>query len=70
MAVKKTPSYDEAIGQIEVILEQIEEGNMEIDELSVRLKEVSRLIGICKGKIEQTEHEISNILKNIENENK
>lgn len=66
MATKKQPTYDEAIQEIELILEQVESGNLEIDQLSERLKRVSELIKICKTKITKTETEIENILKNIE----
>ncbi len=66
MATKKTLSYSEALNRIEEILEKIEEGNMEIDQLSEHLKEVSMLIKLCKGKIANTEEEINKILQNIE----
>lgn len=66
MAVKKTPTYDEAIHEIEEILEQVEVGDLEIDQLSDKLKRVSQLINICKTKIGKTEDEIAKILKNIE----
>lgn len=66
MATKKTPTYDEAIQEIEQILEQVELGNLEIDQLSDKLKRVSQLINICKTKIGKTEEEINKILKNIE----
>ncbi len=66
MTGKKAISYSEAIQKIEEILEQIEEGNMEIDQLGESLKEVSNLIQLCKSKISKTEKEINNILQNIE----
>lgn len=69
MAAKKTPSYDEAIHEIEQILEQVELGNLEIDQLSEKLKRISQLISICKTKIGKTEDEIEKILKNIESQN-
>lgn len=69
MSPKKIPSYDEAIREIESILEQVESGELEIDQLSDKLKRVSELMNICKDKIGKTEKEIENILKNIEGQN-
>lgn len=69
MATKKIPSYNEAIQEIEEILELVETGNLEIDQLSDKLKRVSELMKICKNKIGKTENEIENILKNIEHQN-
>jgi exodeoxyribonuclease VII small subunit len=63
---KKTLSYSEAISAIEDILQQIETGEMDIDELATKVKQASELLKLCKSKLFRTEKEIENILKEME----
>lgn len=65
MATKKI-SYKEAISEIEDILEKIENDELDVDELSEKVKQVSLLIKICKDKLQQTEEEVEKILKDME----
>ena len=57
MATKKI-SYKEAITEIEDILEKIENDELDVDELSEKVKQVSSLIKICKEKLQKTEEEV------------
>ncbi len=63
---KKKISYNEAIHEIENILNQIENEEPDIDELSENVKKVSGLIKICKEKLFKAEEEVEKILKEIE----
>jgi exodeoxyribonuclease VII small subunit len=63
---KKTISYSEAIKEIETILRQIEQDELDVDDLSEKVKRVSVLIKLCKEKLHQTEAEVEKILKDIE----
>lgn len=63
---KKKVSYNEAIGEIEAILQQIESEELDVDDLSEKVKRVSALIKICKDKLHKTEEEVENILKEME----
>ncbi len=63
---KKKISYNEAIGEIEEILQQIESEELDVDDLSDKVKRVSALIKICKDKLHKTEVEVENILKEME----
>jgi len=65
---KKKISYKEAIAEIEHILELIENEELDVDELSERVKRVSELITVCKERLHQTEEEVENILKNMSGE--
>lgn len=64
MANKKI-SYKEAITEIEEILELIENEELDVDELSARVRRVSELISICKGKLHKTEEDIAKILNDM-----
>ena len=62
----KKISYGEAITEIEEIIRKIEQEELDVDELSDKVKRVSFLINYCREKLRNTEEEVSNILKEIE----
>ncbi|MCW3785648.1 exodeoxyribonuclease VII small subunit [Plebeiibacterium sediminum] len=63
---KKKIGYVEAIEEIEEILSKIEGDELDVDELSEKVKRVSVLLKLCKEKLHKTETEVENILKEIE----
>lgn len=63
---KKAIGYGEAIKEVETILRQIEQDDLDVDDLSEKVKRVSLLIKICKEKLHHTEEEVEKILKEIE----
>ncbi len=63
---KKKLGYVEAIEEIEDILSKIEGDELDVDELSDKVKRVSVLLKFCKEKLHKTETEVENILKEIE----
>lgn len=54
-------SYNDAISEIEEILEKIEEGELDVDELTENVKRVTTLLKVCRDKLHQTELDISEI---------
>jgi exodeoxyribonuclease VII small subunit len=64
---KKTVSYKEAITEIEEILKKLENNELDVDELSEKVKRVSQLVTLCKEKLHNTEEEIDKILKEMDN---
>jgi exodeoxyribonuclease VII small subunit len=64
----KSPTYSEAIATIDEILEQIETGELDVDELASRVKQATDLLKLCKGKLYNTSKEIEKVLKDMENE--
>nr|WP_319397265.1 exodeoxyribonuclease VII small subunit [uncultured Carboxylicivirga sp.] len=63
---KKKLSYSEAMGEIEEILQQIENEELDVDDLSDKVKRVSALIKTCKDKLHKTEEEVETILKEMD----
>lgn len=63
---KKEISYNDAVTEIDEILVQIESEDLNIDELSEKVKRVSFLIKTCKNKLHNTETEIQKILDDID----
>ncbi|HKL71889.1 MAG TPA: exodeoxyribonuclease VII small subunit [Marinilabiliaceae bacterium] len=62
---KKALTYNEAIAKIEDILEQMENQEMDVDELSAKVKIVSELLKTCRKKLTQTEEEVEKILNEM-----
>lgn len=63
---KKNLSYKEAITEIDEILSQLENNELDVDELSEKVKRVSRLVTLCKEKLHNTEQEVDKILKEMD----
>lgn len=65
MATKKV-SYNEAMAEIEEILEKIENDELDVDELAEKVKRVSTLLKTCKDKLTKTNEQVELILKEME----
>jgi exodeoxyribonuclease VII small subunit len=63
---KKNLSYKEAITEIDEILSQLENNELDVDELSEKVKRVSQLVTLCKDKLHITEQEVDKILKEMD----
>lgn len=55
-------TYSEAVAEIESILQQVEEGKLEVDELTEKVKRVTDLLKICRDKLQLSEKQIAEIL--------
>ena len=55
--------YEEAIRQIEDIVERLENDEMDIDSLGTELKKAQKLIKLCKDQLTKTEEEVKKILE-------
>jgi exodeoxyribonuclease VII small subunit len=62
---KKEFSFNNAVIEIENILQKIESGDLDIDKLSVEVKHASELIKQCQKKLRTTEEEINSIFKDL-----
>lgn len=63
---KKTPTYGEAAERLEQILGKIEEGQVDIDELSGLVKEAAGLVTLCREKIHAAEMQVNTITEQLE----
>ncbi len=63
---KKERSYRESIEEVEAILEKIESGQTDIDDLAGEIKHAAKLLQECKEKLFRTEQEVEKILKSTE----
>ena len=62
----KEPSYGEAAARLEEILGRIEEGKVDIDELSGLVAEAAGLVALCRGKIHAAEVQVKTITEQLE----
>jgi exodeoxyribonuclease VII small subunit len=67
-AESKAPSYGEAAARLEEILAKIEEGQVDIDELSGLVKEAAGLVTLCRDKIHAAEAQVQTITEQLERE--
>lgn len=56
--------YEDAIRQLEDIVERLESNELDIDEMSKQLKKAQQLIKLCKVRLTKTDAEIQKILAN------
>ncbi|KXB38558.1 exodeoxyribonuclease VII, small subunit family protein [Bacteroidales bacterium KA00344] len=54
--------YEDAVRQLENIVEKLENNELGIDEMSKQLKKAQQLIKLCKDRLTKTDAEIQKIL--------
>lgn len=64
--MKKEENYTAAFEELQQIVTEIEEGEISVDELSEKVKHAALLIKICKNKLTQTEEDVNQILKELD----
>lgn len=63
--MSKSISYTEAFEELQAITREIEQGEINVDQLSEKVRRASELIRICRDKLVSTEEDVNNILKEI-----
>ncbi|HWV72783.1 MAG TPA: exodeoxyribonuclease VII small subunit [Pseudosphingobacterium sp.] len=61
-------NYTAAFEELQHIVEEIEDGEISVDELSDKVKRAALLIKICKSKLTETEADVNKILADLDNE--
>lgn len=59
---KKEIKYEEAVAQLEEIVDKMENDELDIDQLSDQLKRAKELVTLCKDKLTKTDEEIKKLL--------
>lgn len=59
---KNEKKYEEAVVQLEEIVEKMENDELDIDQLSDQLKRAKELVKFCKDKLTKTDKEIKKLL--------
>jgi len=58
----KEMKYEEAVRQLEEIVQKMESGELDIDSLGQQLKTAQKLIKMCKDKLTKTDEELKKIM--------
>lgn len=63
---KKEESYNEAIEKLRRIVAEIDKDELDVDILSEKVKEASRLIKLCKEKLYKVDTDVRNVLEELD----
>lgn len=63
---KKTESYQEAVGKLRQIVNEIENGDLDVDLLSEKVREATCLIKLCKEKLYKVDEEVKKVLEELD----
>ena len=59
--MKKEITYKEAYHQLEILVEELENGTIPIEKLADKVKEAKELIALCEKKLRNVEKDIDTI---------
>lgn len=59
-------TYTAAFDELQRIVSDMEDGEITVDDLAVKVKRAAELIKICKLKLTSTEEDVNAILKELE----
>lgn len=59
-------SYKEALAELEQILAAIEEEQVDVDELAVKVKRSAELIRLCRSRIDAASIEVEAVMQQME----
>ena len=62
--------YREAVERLDEIIRMIDDEDVDVDELSMQVKEAVELIRICKAKIDKAEMEVKKVVDEFAKESK
>ncbi|MCK9421047.1 MAG: exodeoxyribonuclease VII small subunit [Bacteroidales bacterium] len=62
-------TYIEAFEELQSLVNEIEAGEISVDQLSEKVRRAAYLIKLCKQKLTSTEEDVNKILKELEGEN-
>lgn len=63
--MENTYTYNEAFEELQLIVSEIESGQINVDELTEKIRRASELIAICKAKLTSSEEEVEKLLAKL-----
>lgn len=60
---KQEVKYEQAVSELEQIVNKMENEELDIDQLSEQLKRAKELVKLCKDKLTKTDEEIKKLLE-------
>jgi len=62
---EKKFSYNAAMQEVEEILASLEKNNLDVDDMSLKVKRATELLQACKQKLYQADAEIQAVFENV-----
>lgn len=62
-------TYEQACERLKAIISKMENGQMQIDELSENIKQAEQMISFCKDKLKKVEVDVEKLIADIEKQN-
>jgi exodeoxyribonuclease VII small subunit len=63
--MKTDLTYSDAYAKLEELVGKLEEGNIPLDELSLKVKQANELISICENKLRNIQTEVNETIKGV-----
>jgi exodeoxyribonuclease VII small subunit len=60
------PGYAEAMAELDAILDELEDGEVDIDHLADRVKRAATLVELCRGRVEDARLEVTRIVAELD----
>lgn len=58
-------TYSQAMKRLEEIMDEVQNGKLDVDELSAALKEATALVRFCRAKLLTVDEEVKSLLDDI-----
>lgn len=59
-------NYTKTFEELQIIVSEIEKGEISVDELSEKVKRAATLINVCRKKLNTTEEDVNQILRELD----
>jgi exodeoxyribonuclease VII small subunit len=63
---EKAPTFEEALARLEQIVEQLDDGNLPLDESLALFKEGTKLAKTCREQLAEAEVQVKEALRDVE----
>jgi exodeoxyribonuclease VII small subunit len=63
--MKTDLTYSDAYAKLEELVAQLEDGNIPLDELSLKVRQANELISICENKLRNIQTEVNESIKGV-----
>lgn len=67
--IKKSDSYAQAYAEVQKILEGLDQGEIDVDDLSEKVKRAAELIDFCQKRLRETELQVKRVMEKLEKPN-
>jgi exodeoxyribonuclease VII small subunit len=63
---KKTESYAQSYEELQKILEALDQGEIDVDDLSEKVKRAAELIDFCQKRLRETELQVKRVMEKLD----